>query len=189
MLRSIGLIAAVALLGVSCTLPRQPRSDEALNEIPTPTPSHSPSPSAKPSPDAPLFKGDIAGKAGKQKFYEFLEGRKKGPVRLDILLSDEQIADLTSVDKNRWYFDLSYPDSDNFTVGGELLIDISKGKASLKLEENHLSGLVQLTVWDGPHQGLMSVNARPLSGAEAIPSASHKPSVSPKASPSRKPAH
>lgn len=137
----------------------------ALHESPSPSPAASTS--LKPTPAASAFKGDIAGKSGKEKFYNFLEKNDKKTVKLDLLLSDEQLEQLNDVDKGKkWYFDLAYPDKDGFNTGGELLIDISKGKSGLHLDGNHLQGQIKITGWNGPHQGLMSVTAKPVSGNE-----------------------
>lgn len=156
------------------------------------SPNHSASPSAslsssaKPTANAVAFKGDIAGKAGKEKLYKFLEDNDKKTVRLDLLLSDEQLSEINDVDKGkRWYFDLAYPDKDGFNTGGELLIDISKGKGGLHLEGNHLTGQIKISGWAGPHQGLMSINAKPvIETADAKPATSDKAAPSPSAKPS-----
>ncbi len=136
-------------------------------ETTSPSPSPTASTSAKPAPLASSFKGDIAGKNGKEKLYNFLEKNDKKTVKLDVLLSDEQLQQLDDIDKGkRWYFDLAYPDKDGFNTGGELLIDISKGKTGLKLDGNHLQGQIKITGWNGPHQGLMSINARPVNAMD-----------------------
>ncbi len=158
-----------------------PRSNEA-------SPVLKASPSA--SPKIPLarmatFSGDIAGKAGKEKLYVLLEKNDQKIVALDLLLSDEQLAEINDFDKGkRWYFDLAYPDKDGFNTGGELLIDISKGKSGLRLDGNHLTGQIKVTGWAGPHQGLMSINARPVAEtAETKPITNGKAAPSPSAKP------
>ena len=167
-----------------------------LKTSPSVTPNHSASPTAstqpspKPTVNAAAFKGDIAGKAGKAKLYDFLEGNDQKIVKLDLLLSDEQLAELDDVDKGkRWYFDLAYPDKEGFNTGGELLIDISKGKGNLKLSGNHLTGNITVTNITGPHQGLMSILAKPaISSAssstnnEAVSGKSEAPAPKPTAS-------
>ena len=148
------------------------------------------SPSASSSPKVTIaktaaFAGDIAGKAGKEKLYAFLEKNDQKIVALDLLLSDEQLEELNDVDKGkRWYFDLAYPDKEGFNTGGELLIDISKGKSGLRLDGNHLLGQIKVTGWAGPHQGLMSINARPVTEtAEAKPITEGKVAPSPSTKP------
>lgn len=133
--------------------------------------------------NAAVFKGDIAGKAGKEKLYKLLEENDKKIVRLDLLLSDEQLSEINDVDKGkRWYFDLAYPDKDGFNTGGELLIDISKGKGGLHLEGNHLTGQIKISGLAGPHQGLMNINAKPV-----IETVDAKSVTSDKAAPNAKP--
>ena len=131
------------------------------------------------------FAGDIAGKAGKEKLYALLEKNDKKIVELDLLLSDQQLEEINDVDKGkRWYFDLAYPDKDGFNTGGELLIDISKGKSGLRLDGNHLTGQIKVTGWAGPHQGLMSINAKPVTEAgETKPTTDGKATPSPSAKP------
>lgn len=125
------------------------------------------SPKATPAATA-TFSGDIAGKAGKRLLYQLLEKNDKKSVKLDLLLSDEQLAQLDEVDKgNRWYFDLAYQGEDGFNTGGELLIDIGKGKGDLRLSGNHLTGNIIVTNWSGPKQGLMSIRAKPASNEAA----------------------
>ncbi len=136
-------------------------------ELTSPSVSPTTATSTKPAPLASSFKGDIAGKNGREKLYNFLEKNDKKTVRLDVLLSDEQLQQLDDVDKGkRWYFDLAYPDKDGFNTGGELLIDISKGKTGLKLDGNHLQGQIKITGWNGPHQGLMSISAKPVNAMD-----------------------
>lgn len=127
------------------------------------SPSPSQSPKAPPATTA-TFAGDIAGKTGKRMLYQLLEKNDKKTVKLDMLLSDEQLAQLNEVDSGKkWYFDLAYEGQDGFNTGGELLIDITKGKGNLKLNGNRLTGNIVITNWSGPKQGLMSVMAKPTS--------------------------
>ncbi len=127
------------------------------------SPSASQSPKVTPATTA-TFSGDIAGKAGKRLLYQLLEKNNKKPIKLDLLLSDEQLEQLNDVDKGKkWYFDLAYQDQDGFNTGGELLIDITKGKGDLRLTGNHLTGNIVVTNWTGPKQGLMSISAKPAS--------------------------
>lgn len=128
----------------------------------SPSPSASTTTSAKPASNLAAFKGDIAGKAGKEKLYNFLEKHEQGAVKIDLLLSDEQLQQLTEADAKKWYFDLGYEDKDGYPTGGELWIDISKGKNGLHLDGNHLQGQIKIAGWSGPHQGLMSINAKPM---------------------------
>lgn len=152
------------------------------NHNSSPAAAASAQPSVKPVVSAAAFKGDIAGKAGKEKLYDFLEGNDKKIVNLDLLLSDEQLEQLNDVDKGkRWYFDLAYPDKDGFNTGGELLIDISKGKTGLRLDGNHLTGQVKITAVSGPHQGLMSINAKPITETAEAKSTANKATPSPSA--------
>lgn len=161
------------------------KSKSSSAHSPTPAAMASPSSSAKPSPSGAAFRGDIAGKAGKQRLYEFLEENDKKIIRLDLLLSDEQLSELNDVNKGkRWYFDLAYPDKEGFNTGGELLIDISKGKGGLHLDGNHLTGQIKVTNWNGPHQGLMSINAKPITEtADAKSATDGKTAPSPSAKP------
>ncbi len=131
---------------------------------PSPSPSASITASTKPAANLAAFKGDIAGKAGKEKLYNFLEKHEQSAVKVDLLLSDEQLQQLTEADAKKWYFDLGYEDKDGYPTGGELWIDISKGKNGLHLDGNHLQGQIKISSWNGPHQGLMSINAKPVSG-------------------------
>lgn len=128
-----------------------------------PSPSPTVSASAKSTTiSAVAFTGDIAGKTGRRMLYQLLEKNDKKPVKLDVLLSDEQLAQMDDVDKGkRWYFDLAYEGEDGFNTGGELLIDITKGKGDLRLNGNHLTGNIVVTNWTGPKQGLMSILAKP----------------------------
>ena len=129
----------------------------ALKSSPSPTGSQSPK-----ATTAAVFSGDIAGKAGKRLLYQLLEKNNQKPIKLDMLLSDEQLEQLNDVDKGRkWYFDLAYQGEDGYNTGGELLIDIGKGKGDLKLNGNHLTGNIIVTSWTGPRQGLMSIGAKP----------------------------
>ena len=138
------------------------------------------SPSPKAASASATFSGDIAGKAGKRLLYQLLEKNNKKSVKLDLLLSDEQLGQMNEIDKGKkWYFDLAYEDKDGFNTGGELLLDISKGKGDLKLNGNHLTGSIIVTNWAGPHQGLMSINAKPVVGTTQV-----KPETTGKAAPS-----
>ena len=185
---SLLIICCSAIFAAACTDARRLLEDKTASKakgtavketqlsLPKETASPSVSPtastSAKPAPISSSFKGDIAGKNGKEKLYSFLEKNDKKTVKLDVLLSDEQLQQLDDVDKGkRWYFDLAYPDKDGFNTGGELLIDISKGKTGLKLDGNHLQGQIKITGWNGPHQGLMSISARPVNamGEQKLP--------------------
>jgi hypothetical protein len=153
--------------------PRANESGRALKSSPSPSASQSPTAA---NTTAAVFSGDIAGKTGKRLLYQLLEKNNQKPVKLDLLLSDEQLEQLNDVDKGkRWYFDLAYPGDDGYNTGGELLIDLGKGKGDLKLNGNHLTGSIIVTKWAGPHQGLMSINARPV-GSE--PSNVSKPAAS-----------
>lgn len=138
-----------------------PRSNEASITLKA-SPAAAQSPKASPA-TAAAFAGDIAGKAGKRLLYQLLEKNNKKQVKLDLLLSDEQLTQMNDVDKGKkWYFDLAYEGQDGFNTGGELLIDITKGKGDLKLNGNHLIGNIIVTNWTGPQQGLMSISARPV---------------------------
>lgn len=140
-----------------------------------PSPSPTVSASAKSAVSAAVFTGDIAGKTGKRMLYQLLEKNDKKPVKLDVLLSDEQLAQMDEVDKGkRWYFDLAYEGEDGFNTGGELLIDITKGKGDLRLNGNHLTGNIVVTNWTGPKQGLMSILAKPAK-SEATKAKSDEP--------------
>lgn len=156
----------------------------SLKTSPTVAPNHSPSasPSAKSSVSAAAFKGDIAGKAGKEKLYIFLEKNDKKTVQLDLLLSDEQLTELDDLGQGkRFYFDLAYPDKDGYNTGGELLIDIAKGQGGLRLDGNHLTGQIKVTSVNGPHQGLMSIKAKPVTEtSEEKPVSKASPSAKPK---------
>lgn len=154
-----------------------------LKTSPTVAPNHGPSASPSTKPSSALFKGDIAGKAGKEKLYAFLEKNDKKTVQLDLLLSDEQLNELDDLGQGKaWYFDLAYPDQDGYNTGGELLIDIAKGKGGLRLDGNHLTGQIKVTSLNGPHQGLMSIKAKPV-----IETTETKLTTTGKASPSVKP--
>ena len=143
-----------------------PRSNEPSLTLKA-TPAAAQSPKATPATSA-TFSGDIAGKAGKRLLYQLLEKNNKKSVKLDLLLSDEQLAQMNDVDKGKkWYFDLAYEGQDGFNTGGELLIDIGKGKGDLKLNGNHLTGNILVTNWTGPQQGLMSISAKPVIGEAA----------------------
>ena len=143
-----------------------------------PSPSVSQSPKAAPT-SAAIFSGDIAGKTGKRLLYQLLEKNDKKPVKLDVLLSDEQLAQINEVDSGKkWYFDLAYQGEDGFNTGGELLIDITKGKGNLKLSGNRLTGSIAVTNWTGPKQGLMSISAKPASG-ERVSAKTEEPKPSP----------
>ena len=144
------------------------------------SPSASQSPKATPA-TAATFSGDIAGKAGKRLLYQLLEKNNKKSVKLDLLLSDEQLAQMNDVDNGkRWYFDLAYEGQDGYNTGGELLIDIGKGKGDLKLSGNHLTGSIIVTNWSGPKQGLMSISAKPAS-SEPTSAKKEEPKPSPSA--------
>ncbi|MBL8207184.1 MAG: hypothetical protein JNM09_23325 [Blastocatellia bacterium] len=126
------------------------------------SPAVSQSPKASPASTA-VFSGDLAGKTGKRLFYQLLEKNNKKPIKLDVLLSDEQLEQLHDIDKGKkWYFDLAYPGEDGYNTGGELLVDVSQGKGDLKLNGNHLTGSIVVTTWTGPKQGLMSIAAKPV---------------------------
>lgn len=132
------------------------------------------------------FSGDIAGKAGKRLLYQLLEKNDKKSVKLDLLLSDDQLAQLDEVDKGKkWYFDLAYEGQDGFNTGGELLIDITKGKGDLRLSGNHLTGSILITNWSGPKQGLMSISAKPASH-EATSTKKEEPKSSPQSEKKKK---
>ncbi len=163
----------IVLLFSACTDAKRWLDDKADSKAkPTPirdepsialksSPSPSQSPKATPATTA-TFSGDIAGKTGKRMLYQLLEKNDKKSVKLDMLLSDEQLAQLNEVDSGKkWYFDLAYEGQDGFNTGGELLIDITKGKGNLKLTGNRLTGSIVVTNWTGPKQGLMSVMAKP----------------------------
>lgn len=131
----------------------------AMNASPVPSASASAKSTAA---SAVVFTGDIAGKTGRRMLYQLLEKNDEKSVKLDVLLSDEQLAQIDEVDKGkRWYFDLSYEGEDGFNTGGELLIDIGKGQGDLKLSGNRLTGNIIVTNWTGPKQGLMSILAKP----------------------------
>ncbi len=172
-------LCLMVLLVSSCTEARRLLDDKADSKAkPTPRTGDSsialkPSPSVSPSPKAALatatvFSGDIAGKTGKRLLYQLLNKNDKKPVKLDVLLSDEQLAQINDVDGGKkWYFDLAYQGEDGFNTGGELLIDITKGKGDLRLSGNHLTGNIVVTNWSGPKQGLMSILAKPVSSEAA----------------------
>lgn len=140
---------------------------------PTPFPSITPgiTPGIKPATiGSTAFSGDIAGAGGKQRFYAFLQKNELKTIKLDLLLSDDQMQQINDVDRGKtWYFDLGFSDKDGFPTGGEMLIDVAKSKGDLKLNGNHLTGNIKLIDWSGPHQGLMSITAKPAtSGAPVI---------------------
>ncbi|HEX4946070.1 MAG TPA: hypothetical protein VFZ34_05380 [Blastocatellia bacterium] len=156
--------------------PRASGSDSALNPSPSVSSSSKPAAAA-----AAVFSGDIAGKAGKRLLYQLLEKNDRKPVKLDVLLSDEQLTQLHDVTNGqKWYFDLAYEGQDGFNTGGELLIDIAKGKGDLKLAGNHLTGSIVVTNWTGPHQGLMSISAKPASASASNEATSSSRSETPK---------
>ncbi len=172
---AFALLACVVISFSACTEAKRFWDEKAASKA-TPTPRASdPSITLKPSPAASpgskatpattaTFSGDIAGKAGKRLLYQLLEKNNKKSVKLDLLLSDEQLEQMNDESKGkRWYFDLAYEGQDGFPTGGELLIDIAKGKGDLRLSGNHLTGNIIVTNWAGPHQGLMSINAKPAS--------------------------
>jgi hypothetical protein len=162
-----------------------PRTNDPSIALKT-SPSASQSPKAAPASSA-TFSGDIAGKAGKRLLYQLLEKNNQKPVKLDLLLSDEQLEQLNDVDKGKkWYFDLAYPGDDGYNTGGELLIDIAKGKGDLKLNGNRLTGNILVTNWTGPKQGLMSINAKPAS-SEPTSAKKEDPKPSPPAPAGGKP--
>ena len=168
-------LCLAGLLASSCTEARRLLDDKADSKAkPTPRTGESsialkPSPAVSPSPKAApvtaaVFSGDLAGKAGKRLLYQLLDKNDKKLIKLDVLLSDEQLAQINDVDGGqKWYFDLSYQGEDGFNTGGELLIDITKGKGDLRLSGNHLTGNIVVTNWSGPKQGLMSISAKPAS--------------------------
>ncbi len=142
-----------------------------ITPLDEPTPFPSITPSIRPATiGATAFSGDIAGANGKQKFYNFLQKNEQKIIKLDLLLSDDQMQQINDVDRGKtWYFDLGFSDKDGFPTGGEMLIDVAKGKGDLKLNGNHLTGNIKLIDWSGPHQGLMSITAKPAtSGAPVI---------------------
>lgn len=144
-----------------------PRASDNANTALNPSPSATLSPKAVTAAPA-VFSGDLAGKAGKRLLYQLLEKSDRKPVKLDVLLSDEQLTQLHDVTNGqKWYFDLAYEGADGFNTGGELLIDIAKGKGDLKLTGNHLTGNIIVMNWTGPQQGLMSISAKPASGNPA----------------------
>lgn len=183
----------VAVFCSSCTEAKRFLDEKAESKA-SPTPRASDpsltlkaSPSAAQSPKATsaTFSGDIAGKAGKRLLYQLLEKNNQKTVKLDLLLSDEQLEQLNEVDK-KWYFDLAYPGDDGFNTGGELLIDIAKGKGDLKLSGNRLTGNILVTNWTGPKQGLMSIGAKPVS-SEPTSAKKEEPKPSPPAPTGAKP--
>ncbi len=169
----LALVIICCVIGLSSACTEAKRFlDEKAESKASPTPrasepsltlkaSPSQSPKATPTSSA-TFSGDIAGKAGKRLLYQLLEKNNQKPVKLDLLLSDEQLEQLNEVDK-KWYFDLAYPGDDGYNTGGELLIDMAKGKGDLKLTGNRLTGNILVTNWTGPKQGLMSIGAKPAS--------------------------
>jgi hypothetical protein len=143
-----------------------PKKDSGLIKITPldePTPFPSITPGVRPATiGATAFSGDIAGADGKQKFYRFLEKNEQKTIKLDLLLSDDQVQQINDVDRGKtWYFDLGFSDKDSFPTGGELLIDVAKSKGDLKLNGNHLTGNIKVLDWSGPRQGLMSITAKP----------------------------
>jgi hypothetical protein len=181
------LICFSALFLVSCSVDNWLKKTEtaknaatATKAKPTPTLNATPQPNTKPVSETLTFKGDIAGKAGKEKLYRFLEQNDKKIVQLDLLLSDEQLEEVNELNKGkRWYFDLAYPDKEGFSTGGELWIDLSKGKSGLQLTGNHLQGQIKVVSWAGPHQGLMSINAQPVAAAAVKSATTNKVTPSP----------
>ena len=152
-----------------------------ITPLDEPTPFPSITPSVRPATiGATAFSGDIAGTNGKQKFYQFLQKNEQKIIKLDLLLSDDQMQQINDVDRGKtWYFDLGFQDKDGFPTGGEMLIDVAKSKGDLKLNGNLLTGNIKLIDWSGPRQGLMSITAKPAT-SNAIPSMSIPPIAVPR---------
>lgn len=166
------LLLCFTLVFSACTEAKRWLDDKADSKAkPTPLKGDSStalktSPAAAQSPKitAAVFSGDLAGKAGKRLLYQLLEKNSKKPIKLDVLLSDEQLEQMHDIDKGKkWYFDLAYQGDDGFATGGELLVDISQGKGDLRITGNHLTGSIIVTNLAGPKQGLMSISAKPAS--------------------------
>ena len=141
-----------------------------ITPLDEPTPFPSITPSIRPATiGATAFSGDIAGTNGKQKFYQFLQKNEQKLIKLDLLLSDDQMQQINDVDRGKtWYFDLGFEDKDGFPTGGEMLIDVAKSKGDLKLNGNHLTGNIKIIDWSGPRQGLMSITAKPATQGAPI---------------------
>jgi hypothetical protein len=164
-----------------------------ITPLDEPTPFPTVAPSLRPSLNvATVFSGDIAGADGKQKFYRFLEKNDQKQIKLDLLLSDDQVAQVNDVDRGKtWYFDLGFQDKDGFTTGGEMMIDVAKNKGDLRLNGNHLTGNIRVIDWSGPRQGLMSITAKPAASSNTItntfPGLSVPPIAVPRSTPSTRP--
>ena len=188
----IFVLSISVLFFTSCTDPRQYFEDRSARKSSTlkddpgyaqkdsglikitpldePTPFPSITPGVRPATiGATAFSGDIAGADGKQKFYRFLEKNEQKTIKLDLLLSDDQVLQINDVDRGKtWYFDLGFSDKDGFPTGGEMLIDVAKSKGDLRLNGNHLTGNIKVIDWSGPRQGLMSITAKPATQAIGI---------------------
>jgi hypothetical protein len=142
----------------------QSPSNVSPSFVATPAASMSPTPAANSSPQVQSFSAYVGDNKGKRKFIDFLTKNERKIVSIDIVLSDEQMANVrnSSEGKNMLFVDLNYQGES--PSGGELYIDLSKGEKDFSLgqREQRMQSYLKIVVVQ-MQQGIFLINAVPVS--------------------------
>lgn len=182
------ILAAVVTITGGVLL--QQKSSDSAKPQPSPivTPSSFNNSSSSPSPSSqaenkpdqfpsaiPSLSGYVGDVAGKKRLNSFLFNHERQIVKVDINMSEEQMARLEEWEAdnkndpnfgNSLYIDLNY-EEDGYPAGSQLIVHLSKNSEDFYFDRRWTSRRIQsylkIQGVQGPNQGMFSIAVAPVS--------------------------